>query len=418
LIFLGLFSQQAFAFNPSCSDIEINTYTIRTEAGKSNIAGFTVSNHSSERFFIDSANAFDSSNNFNVETNGYTREIRAGETGTINVKITGKNYASGITENAFIELRGHFLGGKTCEFQDFGAKVFKVIIDKTAETGNNYSVSGNTAYACSPTGCGPSCSECSQKGYCPGIKISVPSEINVSEDCDNFDIFIENSNDYRINVRFYSENAFVNPSLISVPKNTSITETVFVKGQAGTITVVAEGINCEFSQTIKINKTQTKGLEDKVEISAGIRETLKGYGLDITLENKTPETISGNLEIKVPKDWNVTGNTAVTLEGFETKETSFEIIPNAPLLGIVPAEIGFSSSGESVSLPIEFRPKGFSGIAGTMLAFLGNNWIFGILILIVIALFALAFYSRKQTLPAYRQNNHITLITKPKEVKA
>ena len=49
LIFISLFGQQAFAANPECSDIQIDTYTVRTQVGNSTIESFLISNTASER---------------------------------------------------------------------------------------------------------------------------------------------------------------------------------------------------------------------------------------------------------------------------------------------------------------------------------------------------------------------------------
>ncbi|MDD5148206.1 MAG: hypothetical protein PHH08_01950, partial [Candidatus ainarchaeum sp.] len=71
--------------------------------------------------------------------------------------------------------------------------------------------------------------------------------------------------------------------------------------------------------------------------------------------------------------------------------------------------------GEEISIPIELKPKenSIQAIAGTMLALLGGNSWLGLLLvlaIIVIALFLLAYGSRKQ--------KNILLIPKHSEVKS
>ncbi|HLD58124.1 MAG TPA: hypothetical protein VI977_00580 [archaeon] len=390
LIFISFATQQAFGtqLNPQCSDITVNTGTIRVEAGKTAIESFTITNSAGERFFIDSADAFDSSQNFSVQTNGYDRTILSQGTGIINVKATGGNYNEGRLESAYIELRGHFLGGKTCTLQDFGAKAFNVIVEQPVSGTQTYEKETNYFQ--------------NYNSFCENINVLVPAEVSIGNS-GSFDITIENYSDYRTTVRLSGNGLFVNPGLISVPRNSVITENIFVSTGLGQteLNYSVENPECSFAEKTGIIAQQK--LSDFVSINAVVNDSGRQneFTAVVSLQNKTGQAISGNIDFSLPNVWEVQGEQNIFLNGFETKELAFTITANSAITQNINGTVSFNSGNSSISVPITFQARNpFQAIAGTAFAILGGNIFLGGIILavivIVMALFLLSFYSRKQ----------------------
>jgi hypothetical protein len=403
---ISFFSQQAFAANPACNEISIGTYTIRAIVGNSTIENFSITNLASERFFVDSVNASDSSPNFDVQTNGYDRTILSEGTGTINVKVTGKIYNESQYEKGFIEVRGHFLNGKTCSLQDFGKKTFTVIVEKKPleSTIENFLMPRP---------------ENNFGNYCKNIEIFAPSSLEISNNFGQFELAIDNQSDYRATTRIFTKNGSANPSLISVPKKSKITETIEVQAGPGQteIEYLVESPECSFARKTIVTSMQKESLAKSMAISAKALDTnVTEYELVVSMQNRTGKKIFGNIQINLPDNWKTEGTKEIELGAFETRETIFKLTPEEELKESLIASISFNSNEETIFTQVELKPKEKTGVSmaiGTMFVLLGKNIWIGLLvvfIIIIATLFLLANYSRKQ--------DKIILITKQSEVKA
>ncbi|MDD5162892.1 MAG: hypothetical protein PHD95_01650 [Candidatus ainarchaeum sp.] len=394
MILFSFFGQQVFAANPECSGISIDTYTIRVLVGNSSIESFSIRNSNSERFFVDSAVAYDSSPNFDVQTNSYDREILSESTGTINVKVTGKIFNEEQQERGFLELRGHFLSGKTCSLQDIGKKSFSVIIEKKpVETAPESIIilpgwRGNLS------------------NYCGNIDFFAPSKIEIQGNSGQFELTIDNKSEYRTTIRISAKNSSANPSLISVPKKSRITETIEIQTNSGQteIEYLIENSVCSFTRKTTVSTVQTQTLAESIAISTIVPDTNgTGYKLAVSLQNKTGKPISGSLALNLPGDWQAEGTKEIELNAFETKTAIFNISPKEELKNNFTGNVSFNSNSETIFTQFELKPKqktGIPAIAGTMLALLGSNIWAGLLVVFIILvaiLFLLANYSRKQS---------------------
>ncbi|MBN1940597.1 MAG: hypothetical protein JW772_00280 [Candidatus Diapherotrites archaeon] len=400
LILLAVIPQQVLALEPSCNEISINTYSVRVTAGNTVNIAFLVTNNSAERFFIDTANAYDNSTSFNVETDGYDREIRAGESGQINVSVKGRSYNEGIEEFGYIEFRGHFLGGNTCTLDDTTVQKFRVFVDKQEPIVSN------------PPVFEPNANDCRD------IDITVPETLNI-EGNGNFDVTIDNRTDFRVNVRIFAENVNVNPTLISIPKNTKITENIAVTAsENGKIRYFVESPFCSFEKETVVNAVPERTLRELIGIGVNVIGKTQEFEAIVRMQNLSENPVYGEIGVNAPANWSVVGNTIVELQAFETKEFAFKITPDKALTEDVSGSIEFLSNGEKISIPIEFKKQETENpIFGTMFALLGFGasgltiGLIALIVILIIGFFLLAFYSRKQKKP-------IVLVTKPKEVRS
>ncbi|MDD5148541.1 MAG: hypothetical protein PHH08_03700, partial [Candidatus ainarchaeum sp.] len=331
LIFISVFSQQAFAANSTCSDISIDAHAVRITVGDSIIEGFSIRNSGQERFFIDSAVVSTASRNFTVQTNGFDRTILSGGTGTVNVKVTGRIFNETEPEMAFIELRGHFLGGRTCELQDFGKRAFKVIIEKKPVSGTFISAYVLPSY----------------NKYCENLALDAPKNVEIRDNLGWFEITIDNQSGSRANARISAKNGVVNPSLISVPKKSKITETIAVEtsSEKAEIEFLVENLDCSFKRKTSVNSVETRALAGIVKISASLPGTgTADYELIVSMRNRSGKTVSGNIGVLLPNDWNLEGTTQVALGPFETKEIEFRIIPEEALQNPFNSRVSFTSN--------------------------------------------------------------------------
>ena len=253
--------------------------------------------------------------------------------------------------------------------------------------------------------------------YCRNTILDVPGNLQINGNTGSFELKINNQSNYRSTIRISIKNGLADPSLISVPKKTVISETIFVRADSEEtkITYSVENPECNFVKTTIVNSIQKP--ENSASISAIVQDTnTEAYEIIVSLQNKSGQKISGNIGINLPGEWAIEGNREIELNAFESKQAKIRLVPKQPLAQKTIGQVSFTSNDETISVPLELEPKkgSFNAIIGTMFALLGNSLWFGLLslfIIIVIALFLLAFYSRTP-------KRHIIIRTTSTEVKA
>lgn len=216
-----------------CDDISINTSTVRVKQGTTEHKTFFLENDSSENFLVDYVSIYDSSANIKTEENGYAKTTPEFGSSYVNVKVKAYDHADTGNEKAYVEIRGHFQNGNTCHVS---TKQFPVIIEeKDPET---------------PT------DDPDFTGSCKYFSLLVP-ENKIIANAGTIPITINNKSMYRATVRLSGPGLTVQPTLISVPKNTMVSENISVSSvlRETTLNYTIEALGCNTTKTTKITAT-------------------------------------------------------------------------------------------------------------------------------------------------------------------
>ena len=227
-----------------CSDITLNTNTVRLEQGETEYATFFLENDASENFLIDYARVFDSSSNIRAEENGYAKLTPDFGNSYLNVRVKAYEHAETGTDEAFVEVKGHFQNGNTCYIQ---SKRFPVIIEeKEEETTEEYTES------------------------CSYFSLIVPSSKTMQEE-GTVPITIDNRSMYRATIRLSGPGLTVQPTLISVPKNTQVSENISVSSVLSETSLIytIEALGCNKTEVTSITAT---GIEEQEETEGGTEQ--------------------------------------------------------------------------------------------------------------------------------------------------
>jgi len=120
-----------------CSDIKVNTYSVDLDEETTKYQTFTVSNDSSDRFYIDSIDAFsDRPGIFTVTEYDYDSSIPANGSASIQLKITAWEVSSDQSGTARIRVSGHYANNESCSYSEIGEKTFTVYVNDVSPTTN------------------------------------------------------------------------------------------------------------------------------------------------------------------------------------------------------------------------------------------------------------------------------------------
>ncbi len=228
---------------PECDDVYLNASTVRVDRGTTAYATIYLENGTGQDFLIDYVSVFDSSSSIQAEENGYEKRIPAFGNSYVNVKVKAYSYAETGEEEAFVEARGHFQGESTCYLFDDEIAVFPVIVEEP------------TTFEPEPV---PSIS-----GDCSKFSLIVPSVTTIGN-TGSIPITIDNRTIERATVRIYGPGLTVQPLLISIPKNTLVSENIGISSALPETTIVykIEALGC--SQT-KTGRVVAAGIEPEPE---------------------------------------------------------------------------------------------------------------------------------------------------------
>lgn len=240
-----------------CSDITLNTSTVRLEQGETAYATFFLENDASENFLVDYIRIFDSSSNIRAEENGYAKLTPDFGKSYVNVMVKAYEHSETGTDEAFAEVRGHFQNGNTCYIQ---SKKFPVIIEENEEDG--------------------AAEEENYTGSCIYFSLTVPSSKTIEKE-GTIPITIDNRSMYRATIRLSGPGLTVQPTLISVPKNTQVSENISVSSVLSETSLIysIESLGCNKTEVTSITAT---GIEEQEETEGGAeQETIEDVADDM-----------------------------------------------------------------------------------------------------------------------------------------
>ncbi len=243
------------------SEIELVASTVQAERGRTGYATLFLENNAEENFLVDYIGIFDLSSNFKAEESGYEKTVPAFGSSYINVKVNAYDYASIGNYEAYLEIAGHYQNGKQVHIfgDSLGTFPVEIVEKRVFEYANSEPVGQET---------------------CSYFSLIVPSKANI-EESGTVPITVDNRSYDRATIRLYGAGLTAEPMLISVPKNTLISENVFVSSVLNETNLVykIEAPGCNIEKRTAIISTVAE--QDKGE--EGENET----GKDETDENET-----------------------------------------------------------------------------------------------------------------------------------
>ncbi|MFH0970633.1 MAG: hypothetical protein V1776_04205 [Candidatus Diapherotrites archaeon] len=193
----------------------------------------------------------------------------------------------------------------------------------------------------------------------------------------------------------YTQEAVV--TITGKPGNTSYQKTITIPGLDSPLvyfpTSVIKGQSHVLIQLTSAGYTVAHTIylldnQPEIIISPLIRSTptiQNEYILDVTIENNTPNTINGIVEVVIPSSWTITGNPNVSLSSGETKKITLTIQPSTVLSQPFTGMITLSGTPYPAgTYPITFHPKNSIGQgAAAFVSMVSGLW-GGILLLILL----------------------------------
>jgi len=220
----------------SCSDVQLNTNTVRLTKNSEAVEYFVIENKSNERFLVDSIEVFDNANGIVASENGFDRSIESAGFGIVGVKVKALNDVGVTQATGSLRIRGHFLSGRECRFEDFGTKQFDIIVGEKEQVSK---VGGIIFKACQ------------------GIVIDNPADFII--DGREMALHINNDTNYRTVIRMFGDALTINPDVISIPEHSEITETIQIESnrEEAMLLFQIENPTCNGLERTRIIKQKT-----------------------------------------------------------------------------------------------------------------------------------------------------------------
>jgi len=276
----------------SCNEIDVITRTVSLNKGETDYFEFTIENNENEKFYVDYVNAYDNDSKIETSEYDYPSTVNANSEGKIKVKIKANQTG---TATAYIEIRGHFSGGKTCSTTQIGKESFTVNAGTTT---------------------GDSCSNFYLDA--PATKSILGKEKIV--------LNINNPTNKTGTIRISGTDLSVSPYTIDVPKNTSFTKTIEVELLEGNESYLVYNISLDgcniTSKTTKVFSTQ-----EAFEVTGYPRE--KTIGLEdvifFTIVNNSAVTRDFKVSLQnLPSGWKA-NEKSISIPGNYDRQASIEL---------------------------------------------------------------------------------------------
>jgi len=188
----------------NCNLIQIDTQKVYLEKNKSSVATFLVHNATGEPFYLEKAEAYDEVSGLMTNAYLWDKIINPSENKTVKVNIDALDSAPAGVFDAYLKIRGHFLNGQTCTYDDIGAKKFSVEIKDVPTT------------------------EEVMTEACDTFELNVPNTLELSQGTNTFKVTVNNTLDERINVKLSGAGLTLYSDSYSVPENTKMDFTVYL----------------------------------------------------------------------------------------------------------------------------------------------------------------------------------------------
>ena len=342
---------------PECGELGITANDVTVGEGKEKNVSFYLTNDSTKRFEILDVETSD--NGVDIKTQFFEQYAFSGEVADVILEIDAPNVSSNKVYENYIKIRGVFSDGTECEYDDIGEDTFDVSVNNTVGF---------------------------QSAMCENLIIEVPERVSV-ENFGTIPFTITNGTEKRADIIFESS-LDVNPTLISLPENTSLSRevSVTIASSEGEILVKPQVDGCNYaSQKIIVENTARGSLED-VAMEIRVEEDEEGKKLVIEFDNPTNKAFSGELSLELPGGWNAENRIITVSPGKTIAEVRL-----SEEEGAVPGTgtARFASDGEEVTQ--DFSTDSGTAYAAGLFA-LGEGAILGLVLLVALILIVALIY--------------------------
>lgn len=116
-----------------CDEIDVRVNSVYLHESSSKTVKFTVYNNSLERFYLEGVSPKETSSSFNMSVEDKSTYINSRGNGFIELNVKSYSVSEDVRARASVNLRGHFSGGKECDYSDIVSDYFYVNIEDTEE---------------------------------------------------------------------------------------------------------------------------------------------------------------------------------------------------------------------------------------------------------------------------------------------
>ena len=163
-----------------------------------------VHNAIGEPFYIEKAEAYDEINGLMVNAYLWDKIINPSEDKTVKVNVEALDSSPSGVFDAYLKIRGHFLNGQTCTYDDIGAKKFNVDIKDVPTTAE------------------------AMDEACETFELNVPNTLQLSNGTNTFKVSVNNTLDDRLTVKLSGAGLTLYSDSYSIPANTKMDFTVYL----------------------------------------------------------------------------------------------------------------------------------------------------------------------------------------------
>lgn len=188
----------------NCNLIQVDAKPVYLEKGKTTTTTFVVHNATAEPFYLEKAEAYDEVSGLMTYAYYWDKIINPSENKSVKLEIESLNSSPSGVFDAYLKVRGHFLNGQTCTYDDIGSKKVNVEIKDVPTT------------------------EELQDEACDTFELNVPNTLELSDGTNTFKVSVNNTLDERINVKLSGAGLTLYSDQYSVPANTKMDFTVYL----------------------------------------------------------------------------------------------------------------------------------------------------------------------------------------------
>jgi len=207
----------------NCNLIQVDTQKVYLEKDSSTTVTFVVHNATGEPFYLEKAEAYDEVSGLMTYAYLWDKIINPSEYKNIKLQVEALNSSPSGVFDAYVKVRGHFLNGQTCTYDDIGSKKFNVEIKDV-----------------------PTLEE-TLTDNCDSFELTVPNTLELSKGTNTFKVFVNNTLDEKVTVKLSGAGLTLYSDSYSIPAKTSMDFTVYLSSDMNKTWVIYNVPSyCEF----------------------------------------------------------------------------------------------------------------------------------------------------------------------------
>lgn len=349
-------SSSSSSSSGDCEDLSIKTYDFTMDETSNAQEIFYLENNSTKRFEILEVEVEDSG----LDVKAFFLEKYAFPNNLSNIVVTAEsgNVTSNKTYENTLKVRGRFSDGRSCSFSSIDEANFDIIVDNTNQ---------------------------STVTTCNGFVIDAPTEVEI-ENAGSVSVTIVNGTNRTASVEIESEMQ-VNPSVITLPANSSITRDLSINAinKSGSIYLDPTVTGCNVNgKEIRVINTAVGEL-GSVDIDTSVELDENSIRIKAEFNNPSNKFYVGVVSFE-GEGW-ISEDKIITIPSGQSF-TEIEIVPTGNRQATI-GKIVFTSNGNTISEEVNLNEDNvFAGLFGLGAGIAG----IGILLLIIVVAIIVVLY--------------------------